>query len=130
MPTVHPNYIKASNLSLLLLIIGLTNFLLVVAPQLSVGRGILVLAMMITLTGGMAYLLRKGIEWVKYVFLAIMILSHINRAEWASMLNGGIVRILSFIVVTGLSVWILWLLFTIPNQPIANKKGPDFSEPL
>jgi hypothetical protein len=130
MPTIHPNYTKASNLTLLLLAIGLANFFFVTYPQLQSGQGIVVFVFIIVIFGGMAYLLRKGIKWVKYFFLVIFVLGHISPSNWIDAFTHGIVRIISAIIVLGISIWILWLLFTISNESSANKKGPDLSEPL
>lgn len=129
MSTVHPNYTKASNLTLLLLAIGLMNFFFVTYPQLQSGQRLVVFVFTIIIFGGVAYLLRKGAKWIKYFFLAIFILTHINPSDWIDAFTHGIVRMISNTIVLGISIWILWLLFKIPKDN-TNKKGPDLSEPL
>jgi hypothetical protein len=64
MPTVHPNYIKASNIVLLQLLIALANYLLYY-NDIHIRHKILVPVVVIVFSGVMFYLLRIGTNWGK-----------------------------------------------------------------
>jgi hypothetical protein len=128
MPTVHPNYIKASNIVLLQAVIGLINYFLFYSDM-HIRHKILVPVFLIVFSGVIIYLLRIGTSWVKYFFLIGFALSNGKPSNWAAMFNHGPIRIIITIIMLCISVWVLWLLFTIPNQQAPNKKGPDYPGP-
>lgn len=123
MPTVHPNYIKASNIVLLQLLITLVNYFLYY-NDLHAGHTIMLPVIL------MVYLSRIGINWVKYVFLVSFILVNSKPANWAAMFNHGPLKVIWAITGMAIGIWLLWLLFTIPNQKLRNEKGPDIAGPL
>jgi putative effector of murein hydrolase len=129
MPTVHQNYIKASNLLLLQLVIGLANYFLNYNDIQSRHR-IIMPVVVIVFCSIIFFLIRTGTNWVKYFLLASWILVNSKPANWTAMFTHGIGKAMLSTVSIVIGFWILWLLFKIPNKSIPNKKGPDLSEPL
>ncbi|MGF7082453.1 hypothetical protein [Mucilaginibacter sp. UYCu711] len=128
MPTVHPNYIKASKIVLLQLVIALVNFFLYYNDMHARHKNYAPIAMIVVF-GIVIYLLRIGINWVKYFFLVGFAFVNGKPANWAAMFTHGPLKIIWAITGMCISIWVLWLLFTIPNQQASNKKSPDYPGP-
>lgn len=128
MPTVHPNYVKASNIVLLQAVIGLVNYFLFYSDM-HIRHKTLVFVFLTVFSGVIIYLLRIGTSWMKYFFLIGFALSNGKPSNWAAMFNHGPIRIVITIILLCISIWVLWLLFTIPNQQEPTKKAPVIRGP-
>ncbi|MFD2864271.1 hypothetical protein [Mucilaginibacter antarcticus] len=81
--------------------------------------------------GGLnVYLLGKGYWWLKYAMSILFVLSYAKPSTWAYLAKLDTISLISTIFRTGINLWILWLLFKVPNQLTSNNKGPDLPEPL
>jgi hypothetical protein len=69
MTSVHPNYIKASNLTLLYLPLGIIVGFFSSKIPLTSPKSIAVLLLMIIFGLGQAYLIRQGYSWIKFFLL-------------------------------------------------------------
>jgi hypothetical protein len=131
MTGIHPNYTKASRLMLFLCIAGLIYFFLSNQyTTLSARNQILIPGLIIVFGGVTVYLLGKGYHWTKYVMLGFFIIGFIKPSTWTYLANLSMIDFVSVAFRTSINLWIIWLLFKVPNTIVLNEKGPDFSEPL
>jgi hypothetical protein len=136
MDLVHKNYAKAAKLTLIAYavegILLIKNFISIFTidselAKLSIGispelmamsseqfkSGIMISIIMTSLYYlGIAYLIRKGYDWVKYILLILTLLGTYNLFSTDfSNFASNIVEIIVAIVVTTIKVWITVLLF-------------------
>lgn len=120
MSNVHPNYIKSSNLILSIILIGCINFFLP-GNSFSDGRSIATIIFIFTAIGILAYLVRQGLSWVKYLLLVLSIIGTIPSLILA--LSGNTIVGILNITQGILQIWAIVLLFKIPkstNEAISN----------
>jgi glucan phosphoethanolaminetransferase (alkaline phosphatase superfamily) len=128
MATVHPNYIKSSNIIILSILIDLLNLAFSQTP-LNTPQFIGAFLMTILFLAAIAFLVRKGLSWMKYVLLVLSIIGIVGLAMIIlknPVFNGVLVV---NIVQTLLQLWALIILFTIPKSAgtVAGKKNNSVS---
>ncbi|RYU86570.1 hypothetical protein EWM62_18120 [Mucilaginibacter terrigena] len=117
MAAVHPNYIKSSNLIILSMLVGLMSLAFAQEP-LKTLPAVLSVIITILFLGVIAFLVRRGISWMKYVLLVVFIL---GLAALILLIIGKqhvrtgalVVNILQTLI----QLWALIRLFTIPKSP-------------
>ena len=112
-PHIHPNYIKACNIILVTACLGIINFLLI--GQFT-SLYIFVLLFGIGLIALLAFLARKGYNWFKWMYLALIICGLPTSIKSLSLLFqsnifAGCILVLHFI----LDIVVIILLFKIPK---------------
>jgi hypothetical protein len=112
---LHPNYIKSSNLILATLGLGLMNTFFSKEIFSSV-QNIATAATTLLFIAGLAYLVRQGKDWVKYLLLVVMILGMFGLPFiFINIIENPVVGVLN-IAQTAMQVWAVVLLFKIPKQ--------------
>lgn len=130
MPAVHPNYIKASNLTLVTLILGIINIFLGNTPLNNI-QTIATLIFTIGFTIVLAYFIRQGYPWMKIVLLVLSITGTLIIIPiWLRMVKDEPIVFIINIIQTAIQIWVIILLFKIPKPITVIEKGPDLSEPL
>ncbi|MCQ6957946.1 hypothetical protein [Mucilaginibacter aquariorum] len=115
MATVHPNYIKSSNIIILSILVGLLNLAFSQTP-LNTPQSIGAFLTTILFLAAIAFLVRKGLSWMKYVLLVLSIIGVAGLVMIIlkkPVFNGVLVV---NIVQTLLQLWALIILFTIPKS--------------
>ncbi|WP_219337359.1 hypothetical protein [Pontibacter populi] len=112
---MHPNFIKASNLLLVTVGLGLLNIFFS-HETLSSVQNISVASASILFVAALAYFARRGKKWFKYLFLVVMILGVLGLPFIVlNFMNNPIVGFIN-IVQTILQVWAAVLLFKVPKH--------------
>lgn len=115
---IHSNYTRASNLIYLTGAIGIVSFIWT-SDQLNSGLAIFISVTIITFVFGIGYMIGKGNEMAKYLFIILFALGIFGIPSIINHLNTnpvlGIMNISQLII----QIWIIVLLLKIPK----NKKG-------
>lgn len=108
---VHTNYKKAANLIYVSAVLGLINVAL--SPEHINAFGIIVAIFSLGLLVGIGYLVSTGNEWIKYVWLVLMVLGLLAIPYMLlNIVNKPVVGIIN-IIQTSLQIYSLVLLFRI-----------------
>ena len=117
--SVHPNYIKSSDFIFITVGLGIINISLTpgifVSPR-ELITGFFTLAFLV----GLALLIRKGIGWIKYLLLVIMIFGIIGIPLMIKILEQNPAVGVINVIQTVFQVWALVLLFKIPKEKAQN----------
>jgi multidrug transporter EmrE-like cation transporter len=113
MATIHPNYIKSSNLLFLSIIIGFISLAIAQVP-LKTLPAVLSVAVTVGVMALIAFLVRKGISWVKYVLLVLTVLGVAGLIMGKQPASN--VALAVNIIQTLIQLWALIILFTIPKS--------------
>ena len=123
MSNIHPNYIKASNITLVSILIGLVNLFLIrdkLINTQAIGSVIFTFIVLLLL----AFLIRHGYAWMKYVLLIFTLLGAFAIPIYISdLLNNTLLGILET-TQTILQIWVVVILFKIPKIIIPDSQ-PD-----
>ncbi|MDB5257788.1 MAG: hypothetical protein JWM14_2483 [Chitinophagaceae bacterium] len=118
--TIHPNFIKSSNLILIMVGLGLINMFLT-SEYLTSGKQITISIGSLLFIAALAYFVRQGKSWMKYVLLVLTIIGllvdprPLNHFIPDSIFAGiGLVQALLQIVATV-------LLFLVPAENSSDK---------
>lgn len=118
--TVHPNYIKSSELAFISAGLGIINLSLspvVFSNSIAIITAILTLIFVF----GLAYLIRFGFSWVKYLLLALFIIGIFGiPIIIKNLYENPIVGIIN-LVQTVLQIGSIVLLFKIPKAKNSSK---------
>lgn len=111
----HPNYIKSSNLVFLSVALGIINISLIqgifVSPE-----ELIVAIITLLLIAGLALVIRKGINWIKYLFLGMIVFGLFGIPFMIQNLGQNPTVGIINIIQTVFQVWALVLLFKIPKE--------------
>ncbi len=110
---IHPNYKKSADLIYLSGALGIINILLSEEPS-DIVIKIIGAVFSLAFIFGLGYLISKGIEWLKYVLLAILILGILIFPFISNLENQPVIGIIN-IIQTVLQIWSVVLLFKIPK---------------
>ena len=113
MSNVHPNYIKSSNIILSTIVIACI-ILLLKSTSFTIARTIGAMVSTFIIIGTLAYLVRKGYIWVKYLLLAFSIIGTLP-ALFLALSENTIVGILNITQII-LQTWAVVLLFKVPKS--------------
>ncbi len=119
MQQVHPNYIKASKILLLQMAVAIVSYFLY-RNDIHVKHSFLVPFVMAMFWALLFYLVRTGVSWVKYILLFGFAWAHTRPSNWAAIFEHGPLRVVMAIIGICISIWVIWLLFTIPKQQAPN----------
>ena len=115
----HPNYIKSSNLMFLSTAIALISYLLLpdyfTSTKIIIGTSIGLLVCV-----GLAFLVRQGIDWVKYLLLVLFVLGCIGLPFILLRIIENPISGSISIVQTIIQLWAVVLLFKVPPVPKSN----------
>ncbi|MFA6248790.1 MAG: hypothetical protein WC615_17740 [Mucilaginibacter sp.] len=122
MSYTHPNYIKASNITLASILIGAVaiffNHNKLISTH-NIGAAIFMLIMLLLL----AFLIRMGYAWMKYFLLVITLLGTLAVLKHVpDLINNTLAGIVE-IIQTLLQIWIVILLFQVPKQTITDNRS-------
>jgi len=113
--SIHQNYIKASNFMFLSVGLGIINIILTpgifVSPK-EIITGIIVLLFL----AGLALGIKKGISWIKYLLLILIIIGLLGIPFMIKNLGQNLAIGIINIIQTVLQIWSLILLFKIPKE--------------
>jgi len=113
--SIHRNYIKSSNFILISAGLGVINLSLIpgifVNPP-AITEGFFVLLLLV----GLAFVIRKGISWIKYLLLAMILIGVIAIPAIIKNLSQNPAVGVINIIQTVFQVWALILLFKIPKE--------------
>ena len=115
----HQNFIKSSNLIFGTVGLGLINYFFS-SELLSNGKNIANAVITLLLIAGLAYLVRQGLKWVKYLLLVLTITGLIGMMFMINSIAQKPVVGLIIIVQTIMQTWATVLLFKVPKT-IENK---------
>jgi len=111
---IHPNHKKSSELIYISGLLGIGN-LIWTYETLNSGIKIFIALFSLAFVFGIGYLVSKGTEWIKYVFLVILILGLLGFPFLIAIIKKEPVVGIINIVQTILQIWSLVLLFKIPK---------------
>jgi asparagine N-glycosylation enzyme membrane subunit Stt3 len=109
----HSNYIKASNLMFGTVALSLINFL-VFPDYLSSTKNIIVSLVSLAFVVGISFLVRQGIDWLKYLLLVLFIIGCIGLPFTITNFSERPLLSMIGILQTVLQLWAIVLLFKIP----------------
>ena len=112
---VHQNYIESSNLMSISIGLGFVN-LLFTPEAFSSAFAIFITVFTFLFLIGLATLTRKGISWIKHVFLVMMILGSFSIYFIVKNLEQNPIVGTINIIQTVLQAYSLYLLYKIPNE--------------
>ncbi|QKJ28554.1 hypothetical protein HQ865_01865 [Mucilaginibacter mali] len=125
---VHPDYIKASNLILITLVLSVISSFFtpnigIVTPLMKIG----VVILSIIINGLIAYFIRRGSETVKYILLILLLFGLASIPMMISLFKTRPVSSIISLVLMAIQVWVIVILFKIPKHNISYKpeRGPD-----
>jgi hypothetical protein len=105
---ISPNYIKASNL--IFLTAGLLLIrLFILSDENPFGMNIYAVIIDLLFFGGMGILIRRGVKWIKYVLLLIIII--ILFGALSTLKSNSLFAILIYVIQTVTQIWAVILLF-------------------
>lgn len=111
---IHPNHKKSAELIYISGLLGIGN-LIMTYENLDNGMKIFTALFSLAFVFGIGYIVSKGIDWIKYVLLVILILGLLGFPFIiANLKNEPVVGTIN-IVQTVLQIWSLVLLFKIPK---------------
>lgn len=112
---IHPNHKNSAELMYISGALGIGNIIWKY-ETLDSGFKIFIAVISVAFVFGIGYFISKGIEWIKYVLLVILLLGLLGIPFFiANFKNEPVVGIIN-VVQTVLQVWALILLFKIPKS--------------
>lgn len=125
--SVHPNYIKASNLILITLVLSVISSFFtpntgIVTPLLKIG----VVVLGIIINGLIAYFIRRGSETVKYILLILLLFGLAGIPMMIAVFKTKPVSCVISLLLMAIQVWVIVILFNIPkrNNTYRPERGP------